>query len=363
MKKNWIKALGLFSIGCAVFMAGMGTQKVIADQPIIIWLNGRQVVTDTAPIIVNDRTMVPIRAISESMNLQVDWVEATREVIITGELPGERKAEETPALPPVQEEEEVIWEEPLDLSGWTEGNSHEGWTVVSRGGTTARENAPETVVEELEEELAAGIEEIEEEVEETVRMFSILPFLDANRPQAIQGKSIATAKELQALAWSKNPNAPDVAQLYLDFGELYGIRGDVAFCQAAKETKWWLFGNEVKSYQNNYCGLGATGTPATGKENLYGADSSRVCYAPGVNGAIFATPADGVEAHIQHLYAYCCKEPLPARRSTIDPRFALVSRGIAPNWQDLNGRWAVPGNGYGQSIFENYYAQVFAGLE
>ncbi len=366
MRKNWIKALGLFGIGCSVFLAGMGAQRVVAEQPVIIWLNGRQVVTDTAPVIVNNRTMVPIRAISEAMNLDVEWVEATREVIITGELPGEEKpeavepADETPPVPVA--EEEPVREEPQKLSEWTESTDASGWTTVSRGGSTPRENVLEEVKTVVEEEIEKELEEIETEVKESVRLFPVLPFLDANRPQAIQGVSIANAKELQALAWAHNPNAPDLAQLYLDFGELYGIRGDVAFCQAAKETKWWLFGNEVKAYQNNYCGLGAVGSPATGQEDLNGADGSRVWFTAGVNGAIFATPADGVEAHIQHLYAYCCKDPLPARRTVLDPRFKLVNRGIAPNWQDLNGRWAVPGNGYGQSIFENYYAEVFDGI-
>ena len=359
MKKKWIRKGGLLIAGCALFMAGMGAQRVIADQPIVIWLNGQKVVTDTAPIIVNDRTMVPIRAISEAMNLKVEWVDATREVIITGDLPGEAAAE-TPAAQPA--EAEVVWEEPLNLPELTENPGTSDWTEVSRGGSGQRENVLEEVKEVVEEELEKGLEEIEEEVKETVRLFPVLPFLDANRPQAIQGVPIANAKELQALAWSINPDAPDIAQLYLDIGRLYGIRGDVAFCQAAKETKWWQYGNEVKAYQNNYCGLGAVGSPATGEESLNGADGSRVWFAAGVNGAIFATPADGVEAHIQHLYAYCCTDPLPASCTIVDPRFQLVRRGIAPNWQDLNGRWAVPGHGYGQSIFEDYYALVFEGI-
>lgn len=37
-------------------------------------------------------------------------------------------------------------------------------------------------------------------------------------------------------------------------------------------------------------------------------------------------------------------------RGLYDPRFHLMRRGSAPNWEDLNGRWAVPGIGYGEQI-------------
>jgi len=62
----------------------------------------------------------------------------------------------------------------------------------------------------------------------------------------------------------------------------------------------------------------------------------------------------GAEAQIQHLFAYCCKDPIPNNRPVISPRFGLVMRGIAPNWTDLNGKWAVPGTTYGQDILRIY---------
>lgn len=81
-------------------------------------------------------------------------------------------------------------------------------------------------------------------------------------------------------------------------------------------------------------------------------------YQEGQHGAYFSTPADGVEAHIQHLYAYASKQPLPAGKDIVDPRFTLVGRGIASTWSDLDGRWAVPGIGYGQSILNDYYKKA-----
>ena len=38
---------------------------------------------DVEPIIINDRTMVPIRVISEILGFKVDWEDATKTVIIS----------------------------------------------------------------------------------------------------------------------------------------------------------------------------------------------------------------------------------------------------------------------------------------
>ncbi|MBS3873433.1 MAG: phosphate ABC transporter substrate-binding protein PstS [Firmicutes bacterium] len=48
--------------------------------PITIQLDGRQLVTDVAPIIVNGRTLVPMRAIFESLGASLTWTEATQTV-------------------------------------------------------------------------------------------------------------------------------------------------------------------------------------------------------------------------------------------------------------------------------------------
>ena len=49
-----------------------------------LFLNDRKTAIDTAPFILGDRTMVPIRFISEAFSSRVDWEEATRTVTITG---------------------------------------------------------------------------------------------------------------------------------------------------------------------------------------------------------------------------------------------------------------------------------------
>ncbi|BCV22051.1 stalk domain-containing protein [Moorella sp. Hama-1] len=191
----------------------------------------------------------------------------------------------------------------------------------------------------------------------------------------IQGPAVASAAQLRAWIEGEKPRLqaklrqqynrnllpiPDLADLYIRIGTEYGIRGDIAFAQAAKETFYWQFTGSVQPDQNNYCGLGATGSPNTGQEPLNGADPTKVRFAPGVHGAIFASPEVGVEAHIQHLYAYATNKPLPPGKKLYDPRFNLVQRGSAPTWQGLNARWAVPGTTYGQSIIADYWLPALA---
>jgi hypothetical protein len=159
----------------------------------------------------------------------------------------------------------------------------------------------------------------------------------------ILGLPQATIGQMRSFLRSLNPNAPDYSKLYLDIGREYGVRGDLAFAQAIHETGAWKFGGSVRAGQNNFAGIGAT--------------------SPTEGGASFATPAEGIEAQIQHLFGYATTKPLPAGKATVDPRFELLSRaglrGTAPNVEDLNGKWAFPGTNYGQMIV-NIWRRILA---
>ncbi len=117
----------------------------------------------------------------------------------------------------------------------------------------------------------------------------------------------------------------DIAKTFFKLAPIYTIDPMRAISQSILETGWFKFaGSSVSPTQNNFCGLGATGG--------------------GVAGAKFDTIENGVRAQLQHLYAYGCKDALPAEESTIvDPRFKYVTRGIAMYWEQLAGRWACPG--------------------
>jgi N-acetylmuramoyl-L-alanine amidase len=145
---------------------------------------------------------------------------------------------------------------------------------------------------------------------------------------AIMGQATASAEQMEAYLHAVNPNAPYFATMYLEEGYAEGVRGDLAFAQSIKETGYFKFGGDVKPEQNNFAGLGATGG--------------------GAQGATFPDARTGIRAQIQHLKAYASTEAL--KNPCVDPRFNLVTRGIAPYWEDLDGKWAVPGDGYGESI-------------
>ena len=125
----------------------------------------------------------------------------------------------------------------------------------------------------------------------------------------------------------------EIADAYIRVGRRYGIRGDIALCQAIIETGWFRFadGTAVTPDQHNYCGMGVT--------------------SRGMKGCAFETVEHGATAHIQHLVAYATRSPLPEGEQLLDPRFRLVTRGVAPNWTDLSNRWAMNPN-YGNQIIQ-----------
>lgn len=150
----------------------------------------------------------------------------------------------------------------------------------------------------------------------------------------IMGNQQVTADRMTQFVKRVNPSFdPLIAQSFIQIGPKYGVRGDIAFCQSIHETNWFRYGGDVQPGQNNFAGIGATGG--------------------GARGASFPTVEAGVTAQIQHLYAYATTQPLPPGETLVDPRFHLVQRGSAPNWEDLSGKWAVPG----------YDRQKYASLE
>ena len=125
------------------------------------------------------------------------------------------------------------------------------------------------------------------------------------------------------------PSIRAFCELVFSEAQIEGVRAEVLFAQAMYETGWLQFGGSVKASQCNFGGLGAV-------------DSQ-------TGGAIFPDVKTGLLAQAQHLKAYASTNSLNAQ--CVDPRFSLVSpRGIAPCLEDLNGRWAVPGVGYGERI-------------
>ena len=191
--------------------------------------------------------------------------------------------------------------------------------------------------------LMKNANEINAPVREDDSPFSV-PKTLSEYDTAIIGTPLASQEQCVSYLLSVNPHPAisvsprELVAYYYEEGAREGIRPDVAFAQALKETGFFRYGGTVTSDQNNYCGLGTTSTE--------------------IKGAYFATSQIGVRAHIQHLLAYAStRRPV---RPVVDPRYNLVRNVYGTitlgNWQDLNGRWAVPGDSYGQSILSMFRA-------
>ena len=54
------------------------------QREVTVWVNGKEVIfPDQKPVIVNDRTLIPVRAVMESLNCKVEWTEQIQSVVIS----------------------------------------------------------------------------------------------------------------------------------------------------------------------------------------------------------------------------------------------------------------------------------------
>ena len=159
---------------------------------------------------------------------------------------------------------------------------------------------------------------------------------------AIMGTSYTNVGQMAAYYYSMGHSYPSwayadkgagsievFAQIVMEEAAAEGVRAEVVFCQSMRETGWLQYGAQVSVWQCNFAGIGATNG--------------------GAAGASFDTVREGVRAQVQHLKAYASTAAL--NNECIDPRFGLIERGVATSLEDLDGRWAVPGNGYGEGIY------------
>ena len=134
------------------------------------------------------------------------------------------------------------------------------------------------------------------------------------------------------------PSVYDFCRIFYEECAAEGVRAEVAFCQAMKETGYLRFGGAVDVRAFNFAGIGAV-------------DSSPGSYN------WFPDIRTGIRAQVQHLKAYASTDSL--NNACVDPRFNLVTRGVAPCVEDLGGRWASGAN-YGYSIRNEYMSKLFA---
>lgn len=176
---------------------------------------------------------------------------------------------------------------------------------------------------------------------------------------AILGISAATKEQAHRWVHTRTPAWwwPVVIDLYWNIAPHVGVRADVAFAQACKETGFGKFGRAMTPDHHNPCGLKIP--DPTGK-----ADDDPAAHQT------FPTWEFGIRAHLEHLalYAGCPGYPLSYQKTspttwagaTHDPRhFSFLMNKAKNSVEGLGGSWA-PAADYGSSIVKSYLLPMVA---
>jgi hypothetical protein len=139
----------------------------------------------------------------------------------------------------------------------------------------------------------------------------------------------------------------DGAKAYVAIGGEYGIRGDIAFCQAIYETRWLSANRMVPLAANLLPDLWSL----KGRDELW---TERF-----------------IEEHIRLLYCFSKEAELPARRTPDDENSSaraqtieeLGYRGKVRFWEELSGKWSYFGVHYGQDVVAIWRSlEIWAGI-
>lgn len=162
-----------------------------------------------------------------------------------------------------------------------------------------------------------------------------------------QIKSETEAVVRQAQAWAVKRGAHkryvDIAPIYWIYGERTGMRPEILYAQAAKETNFGKYTGAVKPEMNNWAGIKIADPVGDRPEDH----------------ETFDTPEDGVRGHFNHLGIYCGVDPIgephPRWYKTKEAEWA----GTIQYVEDLGGLWA-PNPDYGISIIRDYMKDLYS---
>lgn len=191
---------------------------------------------------------------------------------------------------------------------------------------------PEVITPDEEEETQGNDQKSEVVPEPTNPKYKMTKTL-------ILGPSEKTMEE--AIEWAQGRGASqrfiDVAPIYWEYGEIFGIRADVLYAQAAKETAFGNYTGKVKPEMNNWAGIkkyGATGDETDDHES-------------------FATPEEGVRAHFNHMSAYVGVSAVGETHGRYKSVIILPWAGQVKYVEQLGTKWC-PDPNYGYSIMTDY---------
>ena len=151
----------------------------------------------------------------------------------------------------------------------------------------------------------------------------------------MMGKSTVTLEQAKKWAASKGAHQRfiDIADYYWKYGEITGIRPEILYGQAAKETGFGKYTGQVKPEQNNWAGIKIKNPVADRPEDH----------------ETFETPEDGVRAHFNHVTAYVGIDPVGEPHDRYFVLKTVAWRGTVEYVEQLGGKWA-PDVTYGYNI-------------
>lgn len=150
----------------------------------------------------------------------------------------------------------------------------------------------------------------------------------------------------KAIRWAKSKNADEcfinVAKYYWEYGEKTGIRPEILYAQAAKETNYGKYTGNVKKTQNNWAGIK---TAFASGDNDFDHES-------------FSSAEDGVRAHFNHMSAYVGLSPVGDVHERYNKTVTASWAGTIKYVEELGGKWA-PDASYGKSIVADYLKPMY----
>ncbi len=159
----------------------------------------------------------------------------------------------------------------------------------------------------------------------------------------LEGEARVTVEAAQE--WARESGAEEIfiniAPTYWKYGELTGLRPEILYAQAAKETGFGRYGGAVKPEMNNWAGIKIKNPSGDNTEDH----------------ETFATPDDGVRAHFNHMLAYTGGEPVGEPHDRYYVVKSLDWAGTVKNLEALGGRWC-PDLYYGYSILKDYVMKM-----
>lgn len=132
----------------------------------------------------------------------------------------------------------------------------------------------------------------------------------------------------------------ELAQIFVEEGERYGVRADIAWAQSIVETGWFRYpaNGQVRVADNNFAGIGA--------------------YDGGVRGFQYPDARAGVRAQIQLLAQYADGDALDSFPDEPLVKAPAFVRGSVSTWREMgNGKWASSTR-YSESVLRIYAEMV-----